>query len=103
MPGEESWGTSLIVGGGRKPERRPETLRERGWGDRGSVCVAAMKPALEGWQGRPRPACRSAVPAACLPGHAERGCQFVGTGKADYLFEKVALGQNKRDRNKETS
>ena len=41
--------------------------------------------------------------AACLPARAERGRQFVGMGKADYSFQKVALGQNKRDRNKETS
>ena len=47
--------------------------------------------------------------AACPPGCAECGRQFVGTGKADrgvtegFHFKKVALGQNKRARNKETS
>lgn len=51
MPGEESWDTSLLVGGGRKLEQWPETLRECGFGERGSVCVAAVKAALEGWQG----------------------------------------------------
>ena len=45
--------------------------------------------------------------AACPPGHAECGRQFVGMGKADrgvtegFHFKKVALGQNKkRARNK---
>lgn len=50
MPGEESWDTSLLVGGGRKSEQWPETLREGGFGERGSVCVAAVKAG--GWQGQ---------------------------------------------------
>lgn len=47
LPGEESWDTSLIVGGGGKLEQRPETLRECRFGGGGLVRVAGMKAAME--------------------------------------------------------